>query len=140
MELDQPDPVTGHTHRVQLALDTTLMPGDQSFQYMAPERADAEKSRDFRFVSDPARMDWFLRRLQPGDEDLSQIPFAEIADAMRGAATEVIGCTPSPLQMEAFAKACDLPFTALPPDPEALTRALAQPQSGPRMIEIRVPR
>lgn len=66
--------------------------------------------------------------------------FAEIADAMRGAGTEVIGCTPSPLQMEAFAKACDLPFTALPPDPEALTRALAQPQSGPRMIEIRVPR
>lgn len=65
VELASPDPVTGHTHRVQLALDTGLMAGDQSFQYLAPDRMDAEKSRDFRFVSDPARMDWFLRRLEP---------------------------------------------------------------------------
>ena len=65
VELASPDPVTGHTHRVQLALDTALMAGDQSFQYLAPDRTDAEKSRDFRFVSDPARMDWFLRRLEP---------------------------------------------------------------------------
>lgn len=64
VELDEPDPVTGHTHRVQLALDTTLMQGDQQFQYVAPERSDAEKARDFRFVSDPGRMDWFLRRLE----------------------------------------------------------------------------
>jgi len=68
VELDEPDPATGHTHRVQLALDTSLMQGDQSFQYVAPERADAEKSRDFRFVSDPSRMDWFLRRLQPDSD------------------------------------------------------------------------
>lgn len=65
VELDEPDPLTGDTHRVQLALDTALMDGDQSFQYLAPERSDAEKSRDFRFVADPARMDWFLRRLDP---------------------------------------------------------------------------
>lgn len=65
VELDEPDPVTGHTHRVQLALDTTLMAGDQSYQYVAPDRVDAEKSRDFRFVSDPVQMDWFLRRLEP---------------------------------------------------------------------------
>ncbi len=68
VELDEADPVTGHTHRVQLALDTTLMEGDQSFQHVAPERSDAEKSRDFRFVSDPERMDWFLRRLEPDNE------------------------------------------------------------------------
>ncbi len=68
VELEQPDPATGHTHRVQLALDTALMEGDQSFQYVAPERGDAEKSRDFRFVSDPARMDWFLRRLEPDSD------------------------------------------------------------------------
>ncbi|MDF1717776.1 MAG: virulence factor SrfB [Antarcticimicrobium sp.] len=66
VELDRPDPVTGHTHRVQLALDTTLMARAQPHQYLAPDRADAEKARDFRLVSDPARMDWFLRRL---DED-----------------------------------------------------------------------
>lgn len=65
VELDEPDPVTGHTHRVQLALDTALMEGDQTFQYVAPDRSDAEKSRDFRFVSDPVHMDWFLRRLEP---------------------------------------------------------------------------
>lgn len=64
VELDQPDPATGHTHRVQLALDTMLADADQSFQYLAPDRLDAEKSRDFRLVSDPARMDWFLRRLE----------------------------------------------------------------------------
>jgi hypothetical protein len=65
VELAQPDPGTGHTHRVQLALDTTLMSGDQSYQYVAPDRMDAEKSRDFRFVSNPEQMDWFLRRLEP---------------------------------------------------------------------------
>jgi len=65
VELDTPDPATGHTHRVQLALDTMLMQGDQSYQYLAPDHMDAEKSRDFRFVSDPAGMDWFLRRLEP---------------------------------------------------------------------------
>ncbi|MFD3189413.1 virulence factor SrfB [Sedimentitalea sp. HM32M-2] len=68
VELDEPDPETGHTHRVQLALDTALIEGDQQFQYIAPDRGDAEKSRDFRFVSDPARMDWFLRRLQPDSD------------------------------------------------------------------------
>jgi hypothetical protein len=65
VELDAPDPATGHTHRVQLALDTMLMRADQSFQYLAPDHRDAEKTRDFRFVSDPAQMDWFLRRLEP---------------------------------------------------------------------------
>lgn len=68
VELDEPDPLTGDTHRVQLALDTALMEAEQSFQYLAPERADAEKSRDFRFVSDPARMDWFLRRLDQAND------------------------------------------------------------------------
>ncbi|MEO9781372.1 MAG: virulence factor SrfB [Sedimentitalea sp.] len=68
VELGEPDPMTGDTHRVQLALDTALMDGDQSFQYLAPERSDAEKSRDFRFVADPARMDWFLRRLDPASD------------------------------------------------------------------------
>lgn len=65
VELAVPDPDTGHTHRVQLALDTMLMQGDQRYQYLAPDKADAEKSRDFRFVSDPTCMDWFLRRLEP---------------------------------------------------------------------------
>ena len=68
VELDEPDEDTGHTHRVQLALDTALMETAQPLQYTAPERADAEKARDFRLVSDPARMDWFLRRLEPDSE------------------------------------------------------------------------
>ena len=63
--------------------------------------------------------------------------FREIADAMRGASTEVIGCTPSPLRMEPFAAACDLPFTSVPPSLEALRDALRQPP-GPQLIEIRV--
>jgi hypothetical protein len=68
VELEEPDPATGHTHRVQLALDTALVEADQPLQYVAPSRSDAEKNRDFRFVSDPARMDWFLRRLEPDSE------------------------------------------------------------------------
>ncbi|WP_158964926.1 virulence factor SrfB [Chachezhania sediminis] len=68
VELDEPDPATGHTHRVQLALDTTLMAGEQGDHYLAPESGDAEKQREFRLVSDPYDMDWFLRRLET-DED-----------------------------------------------------------------------
>ena len=64
--------------------------------------------------------------------------FAEIADAMRQARTEVIGCHPSPLRLEPFAAACDLPFTSIPLDVEVLHWALTQPNDGPRLIEIRV--
>ena len=64
--------------------------------------------------------------------------FREIADAMRQANTEVIGCTPSPLRLEPFAAACDLPFIQIPQDPEALRQALSQPGDGPRLIEVRV--
>ena len=64
--------------------------------------------------------------------------FREIADAMRGANTEIIGCHPSPLRMEPFAAACDLPFTSVPQDPDMLQGALNRPCDGPRMIEVRV--
>ncbi len=66
--------------------------------------------------------------------------FGEIADALRGANTEVIGCHPSPLRLEPFAAACDLPFTRVPQDPEVLHWALTQPSDGPRLIEVRVDR
>jgi acetolactate synthase-1/2/3 large subunit len=59
---------------------------------------------------------------------------------MRGANTEVIGCHPSPLRLEPFAAACDLPFTSVPQDPEVLHWALTQSSDGPRLIEIRVAR
>ena len=64
--------------------------------------------------------------------------YGEIAAAMRDANTEVIGCHPSPLRLEPFAAACDLPFTSVPQDPEVLHWALTQPVNGPRLIEIRV--
>jgi acetolactate synthase I/II/III large subunit len=64
--------------------------------------------------------------------------FREIAEAMAGAGTEVIGCTPSPLRMEPFAAACDLPFQSVAEHPAALAAALRQPQNGPKMIEVRV--
>ncbi|MEO8243042.1 MAG: 5-guanidino-2-oxopentanoate decarboxylase [bacterium] len=64
--------------------------------------------------------------------------YREIADAMRRANTEVIGCHPSPLRLEPFAAACDLPFTSIPQDPEVLHWALTQPSDGPRLIEVRV--
>jgi len=64
--------------------------------------------------------------------------FREIAEAMTGAGTEVIGCTPSPLRMEPFAAACDLPFQSVANTPAELAKALQQPCTGPRLIEIRV--
>lgn len=64
--------------------------------------------------------------------------FREIADAMRAANTEVIGCAPTPLNLEPFAAACDLPFTSVPQEPEMLDWALRQPCDGPRLIEVRV--
>jgi acetolactate synthase-1/2/3 large subunit len=63
--------------------------------------------------------------------------FGEIASNMRDAGIEVIGCTPSPLKLEPFAAACDLPFARISPDAEALRRALSKAGAGPRMIEIR---
>lgn len=64
VELDHPDPATGHTHRVQLALDTNLMAATQGSLYLAPLREDAEGKKAFAFVSEPDKMDWFLRRLE----------------------------------------------------------------------------
>jgi acetolactate synthase-1/2/3 large subunit len=64
--------------------------------------------------------------------------YREIAEAMRDAQTEIIGCTPSPLNLAPFAAACDLSFASVPEDPAALGAALAQPHTGPRLIEIRV--
>jgi acetolactate synthase-1/2/3 large subunit len=64
--------------------------------------------------------------------------FREIAEAMREAKVEVLGCDPSPLEMESFAFACGLPFASIPQDPAAVIDALSHPQDGPRLIEIQV--
>ncbi len=63
--------------------------------------------------------------------------YGEIADAMRTANTEVIGCHPSPLNHAAFASACDLPFVSIAADTELLHWALRQRSEGPSMIEVR---
>ncbi len=68
VELPEPEPDTGHTHRVQLALDTTLIAANPGTVYVAPDRGDAEKPRDFRLVADPSHMDWFLRRLDTRED------------------------------------------------------------------------
>lgn len=62
--------------------------------------------------------------------------YREIAEAMQAVGVPVTGCTPSPLRLDAFAAACDLPFASVASTPEALRAALAQ-GSGPRLIEIR---
>jgi acetolactate synthase-1/2/3 large subunit len=62
--------------------------------------------------------------------------YGEIAQSMSGAQTDVIGCTPSPLNHSAFAAACDLPYTHAATTPDALYQALAAPCAGPRLIEI----
>ena len=64
--------------------------------------------------------------------------FREIAEGMAAVGAEVIGCDPSPLKMEPFAAACDLPFVSIANDPGALRAALLDGTKGPRMIEVRV--
>jgi len=64
--------------------------------------------------------------------------YREIAEAMRDAQTEIIGCHPSPLKLNHFAAACDLPFASVAEDPAALMAALANPPAGPRLVEVQV--
>jgi acetolactate synthase-1/2/3 large subunit len=64
--------------------------------------------------------------------------FREIAEAMRQAKVPVLGCDPSPLDMEHFAMACDLPFARVPQDPSDLAEILDTPQDGPRLLEVQV--
>jgi acetolactate synthase-1/2/3 large subunit len=61
--------------------------------------------------------------------------YGEIAAAMRAANTEVIGCTPSPLGLKAFAAACGMPYACITAEPTELTAAAGQ--TGPRLVEIR---
>jgi acetolactate synthase I/II/III large subunit len=63
--------------------------------------------------------------------------FREIAEAMAAAGAPVIGCAPSPLRMEPFAAACDLPFLSVSDDPASVAAAVGA-GPGPRMIEVRV--
>ena len=59
-ELGVKDEATGHTHRMQLAFDTTLAKEDAGERYLSPERKDSEDEREFRFVSDPDHVVPFL--------------------------------------------------------------------------------
>ena len=63
--------------------------------------------------------------------------FREIAEAMADAGVPVLGCDPTPLKLEPFAAACDLPFTRVALDPAAIAGAVAAGK-GPRLIEIAV--
>jgi acetolactate synthase I/II/III large subunit len=65
--------------------------------------------------------------------------FREIAEAMTEAKVPVIlGCDPSPLDMEDFAAACGMPFAQIPQDPAELADMLETPQDGPRFLEVQV--
>jgi acetolactate synthase-1/2/3 large subunit len=65
--------------------------------------------------------------------------FREIAMAMQAVQAPVIGCDPSPLNMEPFAAACDLPFTRCNSDPAEVAAAVATPCDEPRLIEVVAP-
>ncbi len=58
--LNHPDPLTGHTHRVQLALDTMLVSTNSDDRYVAPDTTDASNPREFCFVADTEEMGWFV--------------------------------------------------------------------------------
>lgn len=60
--------------------------------------------------------------------------FGEIAEAMRAAGSDVLGCTPRPPDMEAFARACGLPYT------RATHSTLDPAGPGPKLIEVELPR
>lgn len=64
--------------------------------------------------------------------------YREIAEAMNAAKTKVIGCTPSPLNLAGFASACDLPFTSISPEIDAISSLFNPYADGPSLIEITV--
>lgn len=59
--------------------------------------------------------------------------FGEIAHAMRDAGAEVLGCTPRPPDLDAFARACGLPYMRATPE------TLNVPGHGPCLIEVVLP-
>ena len=59
--------------------------------------------------------------------------FGEIAEAMRAAGSDVLGCTPRPPDMEAFARACGLPYS------RATNDTVDPTGPGPRLIEVDLP-
>lgn len=62
--------------------------------------------------------------------------FGEIAQAMRAAGVDVMGCTPTPPDLAHFARACGLPFVRCTPK----TLASAFPAApGTRLIEVTLP-
>ena len=64
--------------------------------------------------------------------------FGEIATAMREAGAEVLGCTPNPPELDAFARACGLPFARCTPDDLARDdlAGVINPERGPRLVEV----
>ena len=69
VELADREPVTGHTHRIQIAFDTALVAEQPRGRYLAPEHKDSEDEREFRFVSDPDHVTPFMTFIQE-DETL----------------------------------------------------------------------
>ena len=67
-ELAEADPESGDTHRIQIAMDTSLVDAQQDDNYIAPELADAEKAREFKLATEPNDMRWFLRRPETDEE------------------------------------------------------------------------
>ena len=76
----------------------------------------------------------------PGDPEVEaaaevvETAHAEVLARFSGA--EVLGCTPAPPDMEAFARACGLPFRRCTPG--TLASALP-PAPGPGLIEVVLP-
>ncbi len=65
--------------------------------------------------------------------------FREIEEALRDARVDpILGCHPSPLDMEDFAAACGLPFAQIAQDPGELVEMLETSLDGPRLLEIQV--
>ncbi len=69
VDLGGKDPLSGHTHRVQLAFDTSLAGEHAGGRYLAPEPKDSEDEREFRFASDPDSVTPFLTFLRKVEAD-----------------------------------------------------------------------
>lgn len=78
--LPQRDIVTGHTHRVQIALDTNLLATPSEPNFLTPSREDAEGRRAFRFCAAPRDMDWFLRSPQSLEDETVIDPQRWVSD------------------------------------------------------------
>ena len=69
VELEKECVKTGHSHRIQLALDTSIVKKNNEDVYLAPEVDDSKNAHEFQFVTAATTISWYLNTSPSGITD-----------------------------------------------------------------------